>query len=121
MMKQDSPILRMKNIHVSYDACKALQGVDFDLYPGEIHALVGEHRAGKSTLVKILSGAVRKESGEILLQGERIEGFTPSSSMRHRIGMLYQEMNVVPALNAVENIFAGQTPVKALGRPDYGL
>ncbi len=114
-----APVLQMRGISVRYGDIDALRNVDFDLYPGEIHALVGEHRAGKSTLVKLLSGAVRKERGEIVLAGERIESFTPASSMQHRIGMLYQETNVVPSLNAVENIFAGQTPVRAFGRPDH--
>jgi two-component system sensor histidine kinase AtoS len=116
-----APVLKMRGISVRYGDVVALRGVDFDLRPGEIHALVGEHRAGKSTLVKLLSGAVRKERGEITLAGEAVEGFTPASSMRHKIGMLYQEINVVPSLNAVENIFAGQTPVRLLGRPDHQL
>jgi PAS domain S-box-containing protein len=114
-------VLEMRGIAVRYGDVLALRNVDFDLRPGEIHALVGEHRAGKSTLVKLLSGAVRKELGEIVLNGERIDSFTPASSMRHRIGMLYQETNVVPSLNAVENIFAGQTPVRMFGRPDHRL
>jgi two-component system sensor histidine kinase AtoS len=116
-----APILEMRGISVRYGDVVALRGVDFDLRPGEIHALVGEHRAGKSTLVKLLSGAVRKERGEITLAGEAVEGFTPASSMHRKIGMLYQEINVVPSLNAVENIFAGQTPVRWLGRPDHRL
>lgn len=116
-----APVLEMKGIAVRYGDVVALRGVDFDLRPGEIHALVGEHRAGKSTLVKLLSGAVRKERGEIVLEGERVEFLTPAGSMRRRIGMLYQEINVVPSLNAVENIFAGQTPVRLLGRPDHRL
>ncbi len=59
--ENQNPILHMKNIHVSYNDIKALKGVDFDLYQGEIHALVGEHRAGKTTLVKLLSGAIKKK------------------------------------------------------------
>ncbi len=122
-MKKPSPapVLEMRALSVRYGDVVALRNVDFDLAPGEIHALVGEHRAGKSTLVKVLSGAVRKEAGQIVLAGEPIDYFTPASSMRHKIGMLYQEINVVPSLNAVENIFAGQTPVRWLGKPDYRL
>jgi two-component system sensor histidine kinase AtoS len=100
--------LKMKNIQVNYNQVKALRGVDFDLYRGEIHALVGEHRAGKSTLVKILSGAVRKNKGQIIYNGECIDYFTPRSAIEHKIGMVYQNINVIPSLNAVENIFAGQ-------------
>jgi two-component system sensor histidine kinase AtoS len=108
----------MQDIWVRYGELTALRGVDFDLLPGEIHALVGEHRAGKSTLVKLLSGAVWKDGGRILLEGRAVEGFTPASSMRQRIGMLYQEINIVPSLSALENIFAGQTPVRWPGRID---
>ncbi|MBN1799372.1 MAG: ATP-binding cassette domain-containing protein [Spirochaetales bacterium] len=106
----------MKNIQVSYNQIKALRGVDFDLYRGEIHALVGEHRAGKSTLVKILSGAVRKNKGEIIYNGKRIDYFTPSSALEHKIGMVYQNINVIPSLNAVENIFAGQMHANFWGK-----
>jgi signal transduction histidine kinase/ABC-type branched-subunit amino acid transport system ATPase component len=117
-MNHGVPRLEMRGISVSYGKVAALKNVDFDLNTGEIHAIVGEHRAGKSTLVKLLSGAVRKDSGRILIDGEQVEGFTPKSSIRHRIGIVYQEINVVPTLNAIENIFAGQTPVKFLGRID---
>ncbi len=117
-MSPAEPRLEMRDISVRYGEQIALRNVDFDLLPGEIHALVGEHRAGKSTLVKLLSGAVWKDGGTILLDGRPVEGFTPESSMRRRIGMLYQEINIVPSLNALENIFAGQTPVKWLGRID---
>ena len=105
---QNPPILQMKNIHVSYGSQQALNGVDFDLYQGEIHGLVGEHRAGKSTLVKLLSGAVVKDSGSIVFKGEKIEYFTPKTAMEHRIGIMYQDLNVLPTLNAVQNIFAGR-------------
>jgi two-component system sensor histidine kinase AtoS len=111
----------MRNIHVSYEACKALQGVDFDVFQGEIHGLVGEHRAGKSTLVKLLSGAVVKDKGDILFKGKRVDHFTPKSAMRQKIGMMYQSINVIPTLNAVENIFAGQTITNWLGGIRYDV
>ncbi|HUI68942.1 MAG TPA: ATP-binding protein [Spirochaetia bacterium] len=117
-MNATTPRLVMQDISVVYGTVVALKNVDFDLYPGEIHAIVGEHRAGKSTLVKLLSGAVRKNSGRIVIDGEQVDGFTPKSSMQHKIGIVYQEIKVVPTLNAIENIFAGRTPVKAFGRID---
>ncbi len=104
------PILIMRGINVSYGATAALRGADFELYPGEIHALVGAHRAGKSTLVKLLSGAVRKDAGEILFRGRRVEAFTPRSALRNGIGIVYQHLNVIPSLSAAENIFAGRMP-----------
>jgi PAS domain S-box-containing protein len=118
MNRPHVPRLEMHEISVAYGDVVALENVDFDLLPGEIHAIIGEHRAGKSTLVKLLSGAVKKNGGRILIDGEPIDAFTPSTSMRHKIGIVYQEMTVVPTLNAIENIFAGQTPVKSFGRID---
>jgi two-component system, NtrC family, sensor histidine kinase AtoS len=102
------PILSMRGIRVSYGSTLALRGADFDLYREEIHALVGAHRAGKSTLVKLLSGAVRKDSGEIVLDGRRVDSFTPKSAMKNGIGIVYQHLNVIPSLSAAENIFAGR-------------
>jgi two-component system sensor histidine kinase AtoS len=116
MSASSKRLLIMRNIHVNYNRVKALCGVDFDLYHGEIHALVGEHRAGKSSLVKVISGAVRKQKGEVIYNGRRIDFFTPRSAIGHKIGMVYQNMNVIPTLNAVENIFAGQMPSGFWGR-----
>lgn len=102
------PLLRMRDVHVSYGSVPALRGVDFDLHEGEIHALIGAHRAGKSSLVKLLSGAVRKQSGEILFDGRLVESFTPRSAIRSGIGMVYQNLTVIPSLSAAENIFSGR-------------
>lgn len=101
-------LLRMRGIHVAYNGVPALKGVDFDLYDGEIHALVGEHRAGKSSLVKLLSGAVQKSQGEIIYRGVEVKSFFPESAIQAGIGMVYQNLNVLPNLNAIENIFAGR-------------
>ncbi len=108
-MSHHSLLLQMKNIHLSYGDYKALKGVDFDLYAGEIHGLVGEHRAGKSTLVKILSGALRKDQGQILFQGREISHFTPKTAAADKIGMMYQDKcNIIPTMDAVGNIFVGR-------------
>lgn len=109
------PIVSMRNIHVSYDSVQALRGVDFDLSAGEIHGLLGEHRAGKSTLVKLLSGAVAKERGSIRLHGQEVQYFTPKSAKQSRIAIVYQNMNVIPSISAIENIFTGQRIASRLG------
>jgi two-component system, NtrC family, sensor histidine kinase AtoS len=107
----EAPILlSMRGIHVAYGNTRALNGVDFDLYHGEIHALVGEHRAGKSSLVKLLSGAERRRAGEIVVEGRRIGNLSPREAQSLGIGIVYQDPSVIPDLNAVENIFAGQMP-----------
>ncbi len=113
------PLLRMRGIRVAYGSVPALRGADFDLSLGEIHALVGAHRAGKSSLVKLLSGAVRKDAGEIVFEGRRVEFFTPRSAIRHGIGIVYQHLNVIPSLSAAENIFAGRLPHAGLVRLDH--
>ena len=116
MMKPRGPLLvSMRNIHVSYDSVQALRGVDFDLGAGEIHGLLGEHRAGKSTLVKLLSGAVTKERATIWLRGVEVQSFTPKSAMQNRIAIVYQNMNVIPSISAIENIFTGQRVTRRLG------
>ena len=105
------PLLQMKNIHLSFGEVDALKGADFDLFAGEIHALVGERRSGKSSLVKILSGDVRKQRGTILLDGREVDFPTPLSAIRHRIGIVYQNLSLIPSLNAVENITLGRLPL----------
>jgi two-component system sensor histidine kinase AtoS len=120
MAKKHATLLRMKNIHVSYSGLDALKGIDFDVQRGEIHALVGEHRAGKSTLVKLLSGVVQKKRGDIVFNGRRVQNFTPDLSMKQGISMIYQDIQVIPSLNAVDNIFAGRMLKTWFGSIDYG-
>lgn len=107
-----TPILQMKNIHVNYGIHHALNGVNFDLYAGEIHGLVGEHRAGKSTLVKLLTGAVKRDAGQILFNGKPVANLTPKIAGQHKIGIMYQSSHIIPTLNAVENIFVGRDLTK---------
>ena len=115
-MKARGPsLVSMRNIHVSYESVQALRGVDFDLASGEIHGLLGEHRAGKSTLVKLLSGAVTKEQGTIWFRGQEVQSFTPKSAMQNRIAIVYQNMNVIPSISAIENIFTGQRLTSRMG------
>lgn len=101
-------LLSMRNIHVTYGFIKALNGVDFDLAHGEIHALVGEHRAGKSSLVKILSGAERRKEGTLLLEGKPIGHLSPKNAADLGVGIVYQNLSIIPDLNTVENIFTGR-------------
>lgn len=96
MMEKREPLLEMQDINVFYGDMHALKGVDFNLFKGEIHALTGEHRAGKSTLIKILSGAVQPRSGSIFIKGKKVGPFTPKTAMRHRIGTVYQTPSIIP-------------------------
>jgi two-component system sensor histidine kinase AtoS len=103
-------ILELSNIHFAYGNNKALSGVDFDLYRQEIHALTGDHRSGKSTLAKILGGSLRNQAGDICLHGVRLSHFTPKTSIDNRIGVVYQNPEIMPNMSAVENIYAGRMP-----------
>ena len=113
-------LLRMRNIHYSYGGFEALRGVDLDVRAGEVHALVGEHRAGKSTLMRILGGNIQPHRGQILLRGESVQFTSPQDAQARGIGMVYQTMMVIPSLNAVENIFSGRMPGAWIGYRRYG-
>lgn len=101
-------LLEMRDVVRSFPGVLALRGVNLTLGRGEVLALLGENGAGKSTLMKILGGAYRAERGSISLDGEPVHFYSPQDARRAGIAIIYQEFNLVPGLNAVENIFLGQ-------------
>ncbi|WP_435946503.1 sugar ABC transporter ATP-binding protein [Dryocola sp. BD586] len=101
------PILEMRNIAKSFGKFYALKGVDLTVFPGEIHALMGENGAGKSTLMKILAGAYTATSGEILIEGQPYSIKGPKDALSAGITLIYQEMQLAPNLTVAENIFLG--------------
>ena len=107
----NTPLLEMRGIVKTYPGVKALDGVDFSVLPGEVHALIGENGAGKSTLMKILAGADTKDTGHITINGTELLISSPQEAMRYGISIIYQEFNLVPYMNAAENIFLGREPV----------
>lgn len=109
-----SPVLEMRGIKKTYPGVTALDGVDFSVLPGEVHALVGENGAGKSTLMKILAGADTRDSGTVRINGSEVQITSPQEAMRLGISIIYQEFNLVPYMNAAENIFLGREPVGAI-------
>src|SRR6476660_8511442 len=102
----------MRDITKSFPGVRALDGVSFDLNPGEIHALVGENGAGKSTLIKILAGVYPypEYGGEIVLDGAERRFANVRDSETAGIAVIYQEMSLVKDLNVAENIFLGRAP-----------
>lgn len=102
-------LLRVENISKSFSSVKALDNVNFDLYSGEVHALLGENGAGKSTLMKIISGVHAKDAGEIYLRGQQTEINSPFAAQNLGIGIVHQELNLCKHLTVSENIFFGQT------------
>jgi ribose transport system ATP-binding protein len=105
-------LLRLKGISKQYPGVRALDGVGFELNAGEVHCLVGENGAGKSTLMKILSGALSKDSGEIIIDGQKAEIHSPSDALKYGIGIIYQDFKLVPELSVAENIFLGKEPMR---------
>ena len=101
-------LLDLQGIDKSFPGVQALADVNFQLRPGEVHALLGENGAGKSTLIKVLGGAHRPDAGEIRSAGDLLEIDSPRGALRAGIAVIYQEFNLVPALSARENIFLGQ-------------
>lgn len=112
-------ILRMVSISKYFPGVKALDRVTFSVNRGEVHALVGENGAGKSTLMKILAGALQPDEGEIYLEGQRVSIPNPQSAWEKGISIIYQELNLLPDLNVVQNIFLGREPRKRFGTLDY--
>lgn len=102
-----APLLTMSGISKSFPGVRALDGVDLDVEPGEVHCLLGQNGAGKSTLIKVLSGAHQPDTGEITWQGEPVRLPTPVSAMRLGIATIYQELDLVEHLSVTENIFLG--------------
>lgn len=106
------PVLEMKHITKRFPGTLALSDVSIDLLPGEVHCLVGENGAGKSTLVKILAGSQRADSGEIILDGAAVALRSPSDGLRQGVGVVYQELELVPDLSVAENIALGREPTR---------
>ena len=100
----------MQGIQKSFPGVRALDGVDLELHTGEVLALLGENGAGKSTLIKILGGAQRPDAGTIRIDGSPVSLPNPTAAQRAGIGIIYQELNLVPSMTAQENLFLGHEP-----------
>lgn len=109
MVKADpqAPLLRVTDIIKHFPGAKALDGVGFDVRPGEVHCLLGQNGAGKSTLIKVLSGAHQPNSGEIRWNGEVVTINTPMAALELGIATMYQELDVVDGLTVAENVYLG--------------
>jgi ribose transport system ATP-binding protein len=107
-------ILSMKGISKSYPGVTVFEDFDFDLRRGEIHCICGENGAGKSTLIKMLSGAHSPDKGSIYFEGEEVENLSPHSAMKMGIQTIYQEHNLFPLLDVVENLYTGNQITKGL-------
>ncbi len=108
MSDQRQPILQSRGLVKHFGRVVALDGADFDLYPGEILAVIGDNGAGKSTLIKILSGAMTPDSGEIRMEGKPVHFHSPIEARNAGIETVYQTLAVSPALSIADNLFLGR-------------
>ncbi|NCD32706.1 MAG: sugar ABC transporter ATP-binding protein [Spartobacteria bacterium] len=113
-MQADDNILMLNGITKTYPGVIALNDVTIHVKRGEVHALVGENGAGKSTTIKVCSGAIEPDSGEIIIDGERFVAMTPKMSETKGIAVIYQEFNLVGELTVAENIFLGRAIRKGI-------
>jgi ABC-type sugar transport system ATPase subunit len=111
-MPEEVPAVEMRNIKKSFGAVQALRGVDLVLHHGEVLGLVGDNAAGKSTLMKVLSGAYIPETGDIFIEGEKKQITRPDEARRLGIEMVYQDFALVDNLDVAANVFLGREAVR---------
>jgi len=112
------PLLEARGVTMRFPGVVALDGVDFDVYPGEVHALIGENGAGKSTLVKVLTGEVAGFEGDVRVDGASRRFAAPREAMAAGIAVIPQELQLASTLSAAENIYLGREPKTPLGLID---
>lgn len=118
-MPENDYLLEMNNISKEFPGVRALDNVSLKLRKGEVFALVGENGAGKSTIIKILSGFYSNDAGEIRLNGEKVNIRNPKNAIDLGINTIYQETSLVSEITVAENIFLGKQPVSKLGKINW--
>lgn len=107
------PLLQMSGIVKEFPGVRALDGVDLEVLPGEVHCLLGQNGAGKSTLIKVLSGFHQPDAGTITWDGEETAFSTPAKAIEHGVATIYQELDLVPHLDVTENVYLGHEMSRA--------
>ena len=110
-METTAPLLELHDVSKRFGGIQALSGIDFDVRPGEVHALVGENGAGKSTMMKILAGVIPDYEGQMVWKGRPVRLKNPRHALGLGIAMIHQELSVMPELTVAENIFLGRQPL----------
>lgn len=108
-------IFEARGIEKNFPGVKALDDVHFSLRRGEVHALVGENGAGKSTLMMVLGGIYQPDRGELFINGKKVQFNNPRESIKSGIGIVFQELSLVPQLSVAENIFYNRQPINRMG------
>jgi ribose transport system ATP-binding protein len=119
MSASSSPLLRVEAVEKIYPGVRALSGVDLEVDSGEVHALLGENGAGKSTLMKVIAGTVTPEDGRIEVDGEEVPLGSPQAARDSGIGIVYQELSLIPSLSVGENVLMGRWPTTRGGLVDW--
>jgi monosaccharide-transporting ATPase len=117
-MEQRAPVLEVRRVTKLFPGVLALDDISFELRPGEVHALVGENGAGKSTMIKVVTGVYAPDEGQILFDGEEVSFSQPRESQEAGISTIYQEINLIPLLSVAQNVFLGREPRGCLGLID---
>ncbi|WP_373506328.1 sugar ABC transporter ATP-binding protein [Aestuariivirga sp.] len=116
----ETPLLELSNVSKHFGGVMALKDVSFTLRAGEIHGLVGENGAGKSTMMKIIAGVHHEFDGTMKIKGREVRLRSAGDALANSIGMVHQELSVVPDLTVAENVFLGTQPVNSFGKVDWG-
>jgi len=114
-MSDRQPVIQVQGVSKSFGGVHALQDVHFELFPGEVHAILGENGAGKSTLIKIMTGVYQPDAGEILLDGRPVRFASTREAQENGIAAIYQEPSLFPDLDVAENIMVGRQPMRRWG------
>lgn len=114
-MNEQAMRISAVDVHKSYGAVRALRNGQLRIRPGETHALVGENGAGKSTIIKILSGAIQRDGGTLQIDGEHYSPGNPHEALRAGVGTVYQDPQIVSTMTVCENIMLGRFPTKGAG------
>ena len=110
-----APLVSIRNLSKAFAGVRALHKVQFDLFAGEVHALMGENGAGKSTLMKVLAGIYPCDEGEIAIGGVPVAIDGPRAAQQLGVGIVHQELNLMNHLSVAQNIFIGREPRRGLG------
>lgn len=118
---EQTPLIELIGINKSFPGVKALSDMNLKVYPGTVHVICGENGAGKSTLMKIINGNYSPDTGKILLKGKPVVVNNPIEARKHKISMIFQELNYIPENTIEEHLFLGIEPTKKMGNIDWKL
>ncbi len=116
---QTVPVLEVRNVSKDFSGIYALKNIDLQIFPGQVHAIIGENGAGKSTLMKIASGVYTEYTGDVFLDGVKVAFKNPKQAKEQGVVIIHQELNLIPYLSITENLFLGNELVNRMGLLDY--